>query len=156
MKTKLKKKQKNYMGGFGADASGGGRHGMWGPRPSRSATSPPAPPPEPHIPWLPPPEASAPKPPMFFVLPSVFFYSSSYFIYWMVERRNPPNAIHFTIENENAIASKLGGPPTPPASIIFSILYNIEFLPGWTEFLMCYNKLFGSLYGWCDDPFINV
>ena len=35
----------------------------------------------------------------------------------MVERRNPPNAIHFTMENENAIASKLGGPPTPPASM---------------------------------------
>jgi hypothetical protein len=25
------KKIKNDMGGFGADASGGGRHGMWGP-----------------------------------------------------------------------------------------------------------------------------
>jgi len=34
----------------------------------------------------------------------------------MVERRNPPDAIHFIKENENAIASKLGGLPTPPAS----------------------------------------
>ena len=26
----LRARQKNYMGGFGADASGGGSHGMWG------------------------------------------------------------------------------------------------------------------------------
>ena len=40
----------------------------------------------------------------------------------MVERQNPPHAIHFTKENENAIASKLGGPPTPPASIDVNLL----------------------------------
>ena len=34
----------------------------------------------------------------------------------MVERPKLGHAIHFTIENENAIASKLGGPPAPPAS----------------------------------------
>ena len=43
----------------------------------------------------------------------------------MVERRNTPNAIHFIKENENAIGSKLGGPPTPPASI--------SWLAGWKE-----------------------
>ena len=66
---------------------------------------------EPHIPCLPPPEASAPKPPMFFLCFLFFFLFCFFsfvfcfvFIYWMVERRNPPNAIHFTIENENAIA----------------------------------------------------
>ena len=62
----------------------------------------------------------------FFLFFLVFLFSFSFFsffllfcfvfIYPMVERRNPPQATHFTIENENAIASKLGGHPTPPAS----------------------------------------
>ena len=43
-------------------------------------------------------------------------FSIFFFVYWMVERRNPPPSIHFTKEKENAIASKLAGPPTPPAS----------------------------------------
>ena len=97
----------------------------WGPRPSRSATPPPPRPPgAPH----PMPAASrsirAKAPHVFFCFFSFLFFCfvlvwfSLVFIYWMVERRNPPNAIHFTMENENAIASKLGGPPTPPASTV--------------------------------------
>ena len=43
----------------------------------------------------------------------------------MVERRNPPDAIHFRKENENAIASKLGGPPTPPASTLFRSIQHV-------------------------------